>query len=52
MGCWLQITPREYLETALMPVAGSGAAVGAKNLVRGADWLHLLRGQTRGCACC
>ena len=29
-----QLTPREYLETALRPVPGSGRAVEAKNAVR------------------
>ncbi|KAK9825847.1 hypothetical protein WJX81_003554 [Elliptochloris bilobata] len=29
-----QLTPREYLETALRPVAGSGRAVEAKNAIR------------------
>ncbi|GFR45088.1 hypothetical protein Agub_g6464 [Astrephomene gubernaculifera] len=29
-----KITPREYLETALAPVSGSGAAVAAKNAIR------------------
>ena len=35
VGWWAQLTPREYLETALRPVAGSGRAVEAKNAVRG-----------------
>jgi hypothetical protein len=30
----LQVSPREYLETALSPSAGAGAAVEAKNQVR------------------
>ena len=29
-----QITPREYLETALRPLSGSGPSVEAKNQVR------------------
>lgn len=35
VGWRAQLTPREYLETALRPVAGSGRAVEAKNAVRG-----------------
>ena len=35
-GC-LQVTPRDYLETALQPLAGSGRAVEAKNQV--GDWV-------------
>lgn len=36
MSCFilLQFSARDYLETALMPVAGSGAAVEAKNGIR------------------
>jgi hypothetical protein len=30
----LQVTPNDYLETALMPVGGLGAAVEAKNAIR------------------
>jgi hypothetical protein len=30
----LQVSPREYLETALSPTAGAGAATEAKNQVR------------------
>jgi hypothetical protein len=30
----LQVSPREYLETALSPTAGAGAAIEAKNQVR------------------
>lgn len=30
-----QVTPRDYLETALQPLPGSGRAVEAKNQVRG-----------------
>jgi hypothetical protein len=30
----LQVTPNDYLETALMPVGGVGAAVEAKNAIR------------------
>lgn len=32
--CWLQVSPREYLETALSPTPGAGPAVEAKNQVR------------------
>ena len=30
----IQVTPRDYLETALLPVSGSGASVQAKNGIR------------------
>ena len=38
---YMQITPREYLETALKSVHGEGRAVEAKNAVRSHTFLTL-----------
>ena len=40
-GCPVQVTPRDYLETALQPLAGSGRAVEAKNQVRPASCITI-----------
>ena len=39
----VQLTPREYLETALKSVSGQGSAVEAKNKVHSDTTTHILR---------